>query len=94
MVKNIFNQLLIPEYQDAYWSRGIPKAWLQADIDAIPEMQADKKALAEWLSLAHWIPVVTKQELMGITPDWDGPRFLIPAGLVGSDTLTALPPTV
>ena len=28
MVKNTFNQLLIPEYQDAYWSHGITKAWL------------------------------------------------------------------
>lgn len=77
---------LLPQLGDA-------SLWLGVDLSAIPEMQQDKQALATALSTAWWVPVVVKQEQMGYTPDWDGPKFMVPAGLVGSDSLAPLPPT-
>jgi HK97 family phage portal protein len=72
---------LVPQFDPTYW--------LEPDTSNIAELQANKKEQAEWLALAWWIKVVRKQEIMGETPDWDGPDYVVPSTLVGSDTAFA-----
>lgn len=75
---------LVPQFDAALW--------LAPDVSAIPEMQADKKATAEWLTLCWWLPVSYKEEQMGVTPEWDGPKYVVPAGLIGYEQLSTPPP--
>lgn len=77
------NRWLGADYDDAIY--------LDFDTSGIAELQANKQELATWLSTAYWIPVKRKQELMGEKVEWTGPEYLIPAMLVGSDTLDAAP---
>lgn len=65
---------------------------LDFDVSQVPELQANKKELAEWLSLCPWIPTQTKQKLMGIDEDKTLPRYLFPASTVTLEDLTSVDP--
>lgn len=77
------NRWLGPEYADA--------VFLDFDVSHIAELQPNKEKLAAWLGAAWWVSVPAKQAMMGVAVDWKGPEYMVPAGLVGADTLTALP---
>lgn len=85
VLRDGLNRWLGEEYGDG--------VYIDFDLSAVPELQANKKELAEWLALAWWIPTARKQEMMGEAVDKDLPQYLIPAGLVPSDQLSPTPPT-
>jgi HK97 family phage portal protein len=76
------NRWIGPDYADA--------VYLDFDLSGVSELQANKQEMATWLSTAWWIAVEDKQKMMGVETNWDGPKFMVPAGLVGSDSLGAL----
>lgn len=51
--------------------------------DNIPELQADKKELADWLNVAWWLQFNEKREAMGFDPDpkMDN-KYLVPSSLL------------
>jgi HK97 family phage portal protein len=57
---------------------------IQCDYSQLPEMQADMKALTEWLKEAWWIKPNEKRDLMGWEKDEDEPlmdQYWVPNGL-------------
>lgn len=57
---------------------------IQCDYSQLPEMQADMKALTEWLKEAWWITPNEKRDLMGWEKDMDEPlmdEYWVPSGL-------------
>jgi HK97 family phage portal protein len=60
--------------------------------DNIPELQDDRKAQADMLSTAWWIPVQRKQAIMGERPDDTLPTYLFPLGLQTQEDLASVPP--
>lgn len=81
MLRDGLNRWLGADYGD--------EVYLDFDLSGIPELQANKKELAEWLAVAWWVPVEEKQKMMGVETKWDGPAYMVPAGLMGSDSLGA-----
>lgn len=87
--KMLYTQAIMPvlQYVGSELTRWLvtqfdPAMWLEPDTSNIQELQANKKEQADWLSVAWWIPIKRKQEIMGETPNWDGPEYLVPASLV------------
>jgi len=80
-IRDGLNRFVTPGYTDG--------AFLDIITTDIPELQADRKAQAEGLGLAWWIPVKRKQTIMGEPANWPGPEYMVPSTLVGSDELTA-----
>jgi HK97 family phage portal protein len=77
LIRDGLNRDLGAEYGD--------EVYLDFDTSHIPELQEDKKALAEWLALAYWIPFRDKQRMMGVEvePDDSGlAKYFIPATLI------------
>jgi len=63
---------------------------LRPDYSQVEALQANKQEQAAWLSLAWWIKANRKQEIMGEEVDPEMDKYMIPAGLIGSDEM-ALP---
>lgn len=83
-LKEGLNRFIGPEYKD--------EVFFDYITDGIPELQENKKEQVLMLKEAYWMSTQDKQRSMGLEVDESLPKYLIPAGLVGSDTLS-LPPT-
>ncbi|UOR07183.1 phage portal protein [Hymenobacter aerilatus] len=75
IIRDGFNRWLGEEYND--------EAYFNFSTSDIAELQEDKAQRAIYLDKAWWIPVVEKQRLDGVKPDWDGPKYMVPAQYVG-----------
>lgn len=78
------NRGLGEEYKDG--------VYLDFDTSHIPELQPNKEKLAQWLSIAWWVPVKEKQRMMGLPVTWDGDEYMVPGGYIGSKSM-GLEPT-
>lgn len=58
--------------------------WLDVDVSNVPELQENKKELAEWLALAWWVSAEQKATMLGVTTTLTG--HYIPAGLVHAES--------
>jgi HK97 family phage portal protein len=81
VLRDGLNRWIGPEYDDGQY--------LDFDISHIPELQPSKEKMATWLATAWWVSVKDKQKMMGLEVKWNGPEYLIPSTLMGSDELTA-----
>lgn len=73
------------------FNRSVLPAWgnnlrLEIVTENVPELQADRKELVEWLSRAYWLKENEKREAMGYDIDNDMDKYHIPANLLPSDT--------
>lgn len=83
-LKEGYNRFMGPEYKDDVYFDYI--------TDGIPELQENKKEQVLMLKDAYWMSTQDKQRSMNLEVDDSLPKYFIPAGLVGSDSLS-LPPT-
>ena len=65
------------------------EVYLDFSLAHVPELQQDKKAMAEMLALCPFITNQRKQELMGEEVDEDFPKYLINGSLITPADLTA-----
>lgn len=75
---NKLNEGLFPEDSDLYF---------KADLSSIEVLKKDQTQLIAALTNAYFIPNQVKQEMIGIEPDEDLPRYLIPANLMPAEGL-------
>lgn len=65
--------------------------YLDFSVAHVPELQEDKKALAEMLALCPFISNWRKQELMGEEVDKSVPEYTFPSSVVTLADLQAVP---
>lgn len=75
-------EAILPEYSRWLCPMFEKGTWLEVDTSGIQELQADRKALADGLAAAFWIPVERKAELMGEPADPNFTGYFVPAGMV------------
>lgn len=76
------NRWLSKQYKD--------ECYIDFDLSGIPELQTNKKELAEWLGLCHWVPLAVKNEIMGLPADPNLSGYLIPSTLTHVQSLAEL----
>lgn len=94
----LYSRCVIPE--ETYFRDGLNRwlgpdwddeVYLDFDVSHIPELQPNKEKLAQWLATAWWVSVPEKQRMMGVTVDWKGEPFMVPAGLVPASAIGQAP---
>jgi HK97 family phage portal protein len=100
--KQLYTECVIPELQAFLddFNRWLPMAYdtsgntyVELDLSGIDVLQEDKKAKAEYLATAWFIPVDRKQEMMGEAVDekWKG-VYMIPNNLIPVKDISDLQP--
>ena len=94
--KSAYTEVIIPTLQsfmDVWTEKELQgtNLCIKPDTSKIDVLQADKEKQAKWLKEAYWISTQDKQREMGVEVDDSLPKYYIPAGLVDSEDLGAIP---